>query len=95
MKEFFVYILTNKNKTVIYIGVTNDIERRVTEHQDGRGSNFTKKYKIKYLIYFETFADIAQAINREKQLKKWSRIKKEALIETKNPNWDFLEVDYI
>ena len=95
MKNFFVYILTNNNKTSLYIGVTNDIERRIFEHQAGRGSIFTAKYKIKHLIYLEVFDDVSRALYREKQLKRWSRVKKEALIETKNPNWDFLEVDYI
>ncbi len=95
MKQGFVYIVTNKNKTTLYIGVTNNLMRRIQEHRDGLGSLFTKKYKTHHLVYFETFDSIEEAIKREKQLKRWSRIKKENLINGKNSNWDFLEDNLI
>ncbi len=82
--------MTNRNKTVLYTGVTNDIERRVYEHEIGEGSVFTKKYKCKYLVYYEHFTDIDEAIDREKQIKRWRRDKKEFLISTVNPDWNFL-----
>ena len=91
MKQSFIYILTNKNKTTLYIGVTNDLQRRLAEHKESIGSKFTKRYNIHYLVYYEQFDDITKAIDREKQLKRWNRVKKERLIESVNPNWDFLD----
>ena len=91
MKTSFVYILTNKNKTTLYIGVTNNLERRLSEHKENKGSKFTKKYQVKHLIYYEVFENISDAIKREKQLKGWSRMKKENIINKINPDWDFLE----
>ena len=91
MKSSFVYILTNKNKTTLYTGVTNNLSRRITEHKSGDGSTFTKKYGLEFLVYFEEFSDVVNAITREKQLKGWTRLKKNKLIESKNPNWDFLD----
>ena len=91
MKESYIYILTNKNKSTLYIGVTSDLRIRLSEHNSGAGSKFTKKYNLIYLVYFEKFGDINFAINREKQLKKCSRVKKDKLIETVNPNWDFID----
>tara|TARA_R110002074_G_scaffold187521_4_gene353264 strand:+ start:6664 stop:6972 length:309 start_codon:yes stop_codon:yes gene_type:complete len=90
--NYYVYILTNKNKTVLYIGVTNDLKTRLYNHinPEANSKHFTHKYKCKYLIYFEHFQDIDVAILREKQLKKWSRDKKEYLINKVNPNWDYL-----
>ena len=70
---FFVYILTNKYKRVIYIGVTNDLSRRLHEHETGKNLGFTHKYNCKYLIYYEQFEDIRHAIVREKKLKHWCR----------------------
>lgn len=97
MNNYFVYILTNINKTVLYIGVTNSLKRRLYEHKEQikLPLTFTQKYKVFYLIYFERFQDINQAIDRETVLKKWSRKKKEALINEFNPEWRFLndEVD--
>ncbi|MBR4690358.1 MAG: GIY-YIG nuclease family protein [Bacteroidales bacterium] len=88
-KGGFVYIMTNKNKTTLYIGVTNDVCRRVFEHIKHLYHNsFTDKYNLEYCIYFEEFPDIESAIAREKELKKWNRKKKETLITQKNPNWD-------
>ena len=90
--NYFVYILTNKNKTVLYTGVTNNLKNRLLYHQNNSAIklSFTSKYKCYYLIYFEQFTEIKQAIIREKQLKGWLRSKKEQLINSINPNWDFL-----
>ena len=84
LNQYYTYILSNKNDTTLYIGVTNDIERRVVEHRSGTIPGFTQKYKCHKLVYFESFSDVEQAIAREKQLKKWSRAKKDALIDTMN-----------
>ncbi|MBL7883967.1 MAG: GIY-YIG nuclease family protein [Bacteroidia bacterium] len=90
--NYFVYILTNKNKTVLYIGVTNDIERRLFEHENNQQNKFkfTSKYNCTNLIYFEIFSNINNAIDRETELKKWRREKKENLINSINPDWNFL-----
>lgn len=85
---YFVYILTNKNNTSLYIGVTDDLKRRVYEHKSEQIEGFTKRYHIHKLVYFEEYSDINEAIAREKQLKKWTRSKKNHLIETKNPYWE-------
>ena len=85
-REYFVYILTNKSRT-LYIGVTNDLARRVTQHQDKLVAGFTRRYRLTKLIYYEIFDDVYEAIAREKQLKNWSRNKKIALIESVNPGW--------
>ena len=84
---YYVYILTNKTNSVIYVGVTSDLKRRLHEHKSGRFDGFTKKYSINKLVYFEEYSEINDAIAREKQLKRWTRIKKNYLIETKNPEW--------
>ena len=83
--KFYVYILTNYKRTSFYIGVTNNIIRRMIEHGNGFGCEFTKKYKLKYLIYFEEYKYINDAISREKELKKWRREKKINLAKTTNP----------
>ena len=93
MKDSYVYILTNIRKTMLYIGVTSNIRRRIVEHEEGKGSLFTEKYNIHYLVYFEKFNDINLAIEREKQLKGWSRIKKDKLISRLNPEWKWLYID--
>ena len=80
-------MLTTESNTVLYIGVTNDIVRRVYEHKTGKNEGFTKKYNVKKLVYFEMFDFIDLAIAREKQLKGLSRTKKEKLINIFNPNW--------
>ena len=82
--QYYTYILANNSDTTLYIGVTNDLERRVTEHRSGTIPGFTQKYNCHKLVYFESFSDVEQAIAREKQLKKWSRAKKDALIDTMN-----------
>ena len=88
--NYFIYIITNWNNSVMYIGVTNDLKRRIYEHKDGKIDGFTKKYNVKKLVYFEHFTNIEYAIKREKQLKKWKRSWKNELVEKKNPKWDEL-----
>lgn len=85
-----VYILTNKTHTVLYIGVTNNLERRIYEHKHHLVPGFTDRYHVEKLVYFETTNDIRVAIEREKTLKKWSRKKKEMLINAMNPTWEDL-----
>ena len=84
--EFFVYIATNGSRT-LYIGITNDIERRMDEHRHQLGSRFTTRYRIDRLVYVESFANVGEAIGREKQIKGWRRARKVALIESVNPRW--------
>ena len=84
---YYVYILTNKNHTVLYTGVTSDIHRRIREHREGRGSQFTRKYNADKLVYIEMTDDVSAAIAREKQIKAGSRQKKMALITDFNPAW--------
>ena len=87
-QNYFVYILTNADRhMVLYIGVTNDRERRASQHSLGGGSPFAKQYNAQKLIYFEAYPDPQSAIVREKQLKNWSRKKKERLMATTNPEW--------
>jgi putative endonuclease len=90
MKNYYVYILTNKNKTVLYTGVTNDLKRRLHEHMNGIVKGFTSKYKCRYILFYEIHNNINEAIEREKELKGWRRSKKENLIYTFNPDWKFL-----
>nr|WP_297309939.1 GIY-YIG nuclease family protein [uncultured Flavobacterium sp.] len=85
MKQYYVYILTNKYRTTFYIGVTNDLIKRNSQHNDGVGSEFTSKYQITDLVYYETFNEVEQAIAREKQLKNWKREWKINLIKSINP----------
>jgi len=89
---YYTYILTNPNRTVLYIGVTNNSTARLVEHWCNRGKpeTFAGKYFCYNLIYYEVFQYITDAINRETELKKWNRKKKETLIALKNPNWIFL-----
>ena len=89
-RNYYVYITTNKNNTVLYTGVTNNLERRMHEHKTKANRGFTSKYNVYKLVYFEHFTDINQAIAREKQLKKWRRAWKEALINEMNPDWNDL-----
>lgn len=93
MKESYTYILANKNRTVLYIGVTSDLKSRLIQHKYGEGSDFTKKYRITDLLYFEEFSDINQAITREKQLKNWHKDWKWNLIKTENPEMKDLFLD--
>ena len=89
-KRYWVYIMTNSSKNVIYIGVTNNLTRRVHEYERGNENGFSKKYRCYYLIYFEEFRSINRAIRREKELKGWRRSKKDALISSFNPQLNFL-----
>lgn len=84
-RPYYVYIMTNFSKTVLYIGVTNNLMRRVFEHKQGLTEGFSKKYHTKYLLYYEETKNIMDAIRREKQLKKWRKSRKESLISTCNP----------
>ncbi len=83
----FIYILSNKTHTVLYIGVTNNLVRRVYEHKQKMVPGFTADYSVDELLYYEQFDSIVQAIRREKQLKKWNRVWKERLINKQNPQW--------
>ena len=91
--HYYVYIMTNRNNTVLYTGVTNNLKRRVYEHKNKLTEGFTKKYKISKLFFFESTDDIKSAIAREKEIKGWLRIKKDQLIETVNPEWNDLSED--
>ena len=92
MGNYFVYIVTNPRRTTLYIGVTNDLEYRLEQHFENRGKKktFAGRYYCYQLLYWEWFYSPGHAIEREKELKSWSRKKKEALIESVNPRWDFL-----
>jgi len=90
---YYIYILTNKHNTVLYTGMTNDLVRRCHEHKNKTVPGFTEKYNVDKLIYFELFDFVDLAINREKQIKGYSRIKKEALINKFNPAWNELFVN--
>jgi len=85
--DFWIYIVTNRNHSVLYIGVTNSLMRRAWEHTEGIGADFAAKYRCSKLLYYEHYKEIDDAIAREKQLKRWSRAKKIALIERLNPGW--------
>lgn len=90
---YYVYILTNWNNKVLYIGVTNNLTRRLSEHENKTNEVFTQKYNVNKLVYYEYTTDIITAITREKQLKGWTRKKKVWLIENKNPEWKDLSVN--
>ncbi|MEZ5691630.1 MAG: GIY-YIG nuclease family protein [Rickettsiales bacterium] len=90
MKTYYIYMLTNWNNKVLYIGVTNNLERRIYEHKQKLVKGFTTKYNLTKLVYIETINDVNAAITREKQLKKWRREKKDNLVESINPSWDDL-----
>jgi putative endonuclease len=92
-KNYYVYIMTNKSRT-FYVGMTNNLERRVSEHKQKLIEGFTKRYNITLLVYYETFSDVRAAIAREKQVKDWRREKKMALIESMNPTWKDLSADW-
>jgi putative endonuclease len=94
MVKGYIYIISNHNRTVLYIGVTGNLENRMLRHKVGEGSTFATKYNCKYLLYFEDFPDMTQAIAREKQLKRWHREWKFNLIQETNPNLDDLAQDW-
>jgi putative endonuclease len=93
VKQYWVYILSSRNR-VLYVGVTNDLERRVAEHKSHLVPGFTATYKVDRLVYFESTNDVRMAIAREKQIKSWRREKKTALIVTTNPKWEDLSADW-
>lgn len=91
---YYVYILSNWNDSVVYVGVTNDLPRRLYEHKNGLADGFTKKYNVHKLVFYECTNDVYSAISREKQLKNWSRSKKNILIERVNPRWPDLSLEW-
>jgi putative endonuclease len=95
MKQYYIYILTNQYHTVFYVGVTNNLIRRVYEHKNKLVKGFTAKYNINKLVYYEVFSDVRDAIYREKQIKSWSRKKKIEMIEKFNPEWKDLYEEII
>ncbi|MFA6391329.1 MAG: GIY-YIG nuclease family protein [Patescibacteria group bacterium] len=87
MNQYYVYIMASKKNGTLYIGVTNNIIRRVYEHKNNEVEGFSKKYKVHRLVYYEQTENVESALNREKQLKKWNREWKINLIQKENPNW--------
>ena len=93
-KQYCVYILTNSRRTVLYTGVTNNMERRLSEHKDKLGSAFTRKYNVDQLVYYESTNSVIAAIEREKELKNWRRSRKLGLINASNPEWKDLAAQW-
>jgi putative endonuclease len=93
-KTYYVYILASKRNGTLYIGVTNDLQRRIYEHKNNLLEGFSKKYSIHYLVYFEDINDVNSALQREKQFKRWTRKWKLELIEKFNPDWRDLADDW-
>ena len=89
---FYVYILTNKYNNVMYVGVTNNLTRRLYEHKNELIDGFTKRYHVHKLVYYESTGDPVSAIAREKEIKGWTRAKKNTLVESKNPNWEEITI---
>lgn len=92
-REYYIYIMTNASRT-LYVGVTNNLERRVYEHKQKLVDGFTSRYNLTWLVYFASSPDVREAIAREKQNKAWSRAKKSALITEFNPEWRDLSLDW-
>ncbi|KAA3610954.1 MAG: GIY-YIG nuclease family protein [Calditrichaeota bacterium] len=95
MNTYFVYIMTNKHHTVLYIGVTNNLIRRVYEHKTGAADGFTKKYNCHKLVWYEEIPDVRIAIEHEKRMKKWKKKFKQNLINSLNPDWRDLYGDIV
>lgn len=93
-KTYYVYLLTNWNGKVMYVGVTNDLARRFYEHKTKLMKGFTEKYNLNKLVYFEETSDVTAAIVREKEIKKWRREKKNALVNKINPDWRDLSANW-
>ncbi|MFC1569188.1 GIY-YIG nuclease family protein [bacterium] len=87
MKNYYVYILTNWNNTVMYVGMTSSLEHRLHQHKQKMVDGFTKKYNVNKLVYYEHTNDVMAAIEREKEIKRWRRKKKNKLVESMNPEW--------
>ena len=94
MRSYYVYLMINWNNKVMYLGVTNDLECRVYEHKNKLIKGFTDKYNVNKLVYFEDTSDVVAAITREKEIKKWRREKKNALVKKVNPDWKDLSEDF-
>ena len=90
MHTYYVYIMADRHRGTLYVGVTSDLERRVSEHKTGSTPGFTSRYHVHALVYVEDTTDVLAAIAREKQIKGWTRLKKIASIESVNPVWDDL-----
>ncbi len=91
---YYVYMLSNWNHNVLYIGVTSELSRRLYEHKNKLAAGFTSRYNVHKLVYYETCGDVRSAIAREKELKGWRREKKNALVEKYNPDWHDLSEDW-
>ncbi len=89
--SYYVYIMSSKHNTTIYTGITNDLVRRVYEHKSDINDGFTKRYHVHKLVYYEEWSSVKEAIEREKQIKSWSRKRKNDLIATLNPTWEEIE----
>ena len=87
MNKYYVYMMSNISNTVLYTGLTNDLERRIVEHRTPDEKSFTTRYNCHKLVYFEEFSSIVEAISREKQIKSWNRKRKNLLVDRANPNW--------
>jgi len=94
MKHYYVYLLTNWNNKVMYVGMTNNLERRIYEHKNKLINGFTKKYNINKLVYYEETSDVNSALSREKEIKKWRREKKDTLVLNSNPEWKDLSDEW-
>lgn len=92
--RYYVYLITNWNNKVMYVGVTNNLERRIYEHKNKMVKGFTKKYNVSKLVYFEESQDILAAIDREKEIKRWRRQKKDQLVNSINPTWKDLSLEW-
>ena len=92
---YFVYILSNWDDSVLYIGITSDLPKRLYEHRNHLADGFTAKYNVNKLVYYETTTDVRVAIEREKQLKKWRREKKNNWVATMNPQWKDLSLEWL
>ena len=93
MGSYYVYLITNQNNRVMYVGMTNNLERRIYEHKNKLVKGFTKKYNVNKLVYFEETQDVTAAIVREKEIKKWQREKKNQLVNRINPTWNDLSLE--
>ena len=93
MKQYYVYLMANRSKT-LYVGMTNDLQRRVYEHKHMVKDGFTRRYLVDRLLYYEVTDDVSSAIAREKEIKGWRRSKKVALVESRNPRWQDLASDF-
>jgi len=94
MNTYYVYILASKKNGTLYIGLTNELDKRIHQHKQKQADSFTSKYSVDKLVYFEEFTDHHEAFIRERRMKKWNRAWKIRLIEENNPNWDDLAIDW-